>query len=89
MTAQNHPPALSGPPRKRTRGLYRPLRSLISKILLLLVVFIAVPVFLYNEFRDADREQQGLLLESVREQGRLMTESLRPLLEQEGVSPLL
>jgi len=89
VTAQNHPPALSGPPRKRTRGLYRPLRSLISKILLLLVVFIAVPVFLYNEFRDADREQQGLLLESVREQGRLMTESLRPLLEQEGVSPLL
>ena len=89
MTARDHHPASSGPARNRTRGLYLPLRSLISKILLLLKVFIAVPVFLYNEFREADQEQQSLLLKSVREQGRLMAESLRPLLEQEGASPLL
>jgi two-component system sensor histidine kinase ChvG len=62
---------------------------LISKILLLLVVFLAVPVFLYYEFREADLKQQGLLLKSVREQGRLMAESLRPVLEQEGAAPLL
>ena len=75
------------PPRSR-RNLW-PLRSLISKLALLLIVFCAVPVILYNEFRRADEEKQVLLLESVREHGRLMAESVRPLLERKDPSPLL
>jgi two-component system sensor histidine kinase ChvG len=80
---------LAGPTDSRRRWRFQPLRSVVGKLLLLLVVFLAVPVFLYYEFREADLKQQGLLLKSVREQGRLMAESLRPLLEQEGAAPLL
>jgi two-component system sensor histidine kinase ChvG len=39
-------------------------------------------------FQQADAEKQKLLLQSVREQGRLMAENLRPLLEREEPSPL-
>ncbi len=81
--------ALPAPETASARAHYLPLRSVISKILLLLLVFVAVPVILYNEFRRADQDKQVLLLESVREQGRLMAESLRPLLTQKDPSPLL
>ncbi len=89
MTSSDHSAASQGTARNSAGGLYLALRSLISKILLLLVVFIAVPVILYNEFRRADQEKQVLLSESLQEQGRLMAESLRPLLQREGGSPLL
>src|SRR3546814_134230 len=55
---------------------------------LLLVIFCAVPVILYIQFREADAEKRVLLMESVREQGRMVAESLRPLLEQQEVSSL-
>ena len=89
MTSNDLPAVSQGPTRSSASGRYLALRSLISKILLLLVVFIAVPVILYNEFRRADQEKQVLLSESLQEQGRLMAESLRPLLQQQGASPLL
>ena len=71
------------------RGLSGIFRSLISKFLVLLLVFVMVPVILYNEFRKADAEKQSLLVESVREQGRLLAESLRPVVEREEPAPLL
>lgn len=80
---------LLGPARTSGRRLRWPLRSLISKLILLLVVFVTVPVILYGQFREADAEKQELLLESVRQQGRLMAESLRPILERKDPSPLL
>ena len=89
MTSNDLPAVSQGPTRSSASGRYLALRSLISKILLLLVVFIAVPVILYNEFRRADQDKQVLLSESLQEQGRLMAESLRPLLQREGGSPLL
>ncbi len=52
------------------------------KMALLVVVFVAVPVIVYNELRDADQQQQQLLVKSVRDRGRLVAESLRPLLER-------
>ena len=67
----------------------RLLRSLIAKLFLLLLVFVTVPVILYTEFQQADAEKRALLLESTREQGRLLAESLRPLVEREEPSPLL
>jgi hypothetical protein len=63
-------------------------RSLLGKLILLLIVFMTVPVILYSEFRQADAEKRALLLESARAQGRLIAESLRPLLEREGAASL-
>ena len=63
-------------------------RSLVGKLILLLIVFVTVPVILYSEFRQADAEKRVLLLESARAQGRLIAESLRPLLEREGATSL-
>ena len=63
-------------------------RSLVTKLILLFLVFMTVPVILYSEFRQADSEKRALLLDSVRAQGRLIAESLRPLLAREDPSPL-
>ncbi len=62
--------------------------SLVTKLVILLLVFTVVPVILYDVFKEADAEKQRLLLQSVREQGRLIGESLRPLIERSDPSPL-
>jgi two-component system, OmpR family, sensor histidine kinase ChvG len=56
--------------------------------MLLAVIFSLVPVFLYVEFRDAYEESQELLLRSVREQGRVITQSLLPMLQDASVDSL-
>ena len=86
MAARVEGPAAPAVPRSFSAGL--PFRSLISKLMLLLVIFCAVPVILYIQFREADAEKRFLLMESVREQGRMVAESLRPLLEQQEISSL-
>lgn len=73
---------------RRARPLGKLTNSLLGKLFLLLLVFVTVPVILYSEFRQADAEKRRLLLESARAQGRLVAESLRPLLEREDLSPL-
>ena len=55
-------------------------RSLFTRLLLLAIIFSAVPVILYTQFRDAYDENQKLLVQSVREQGLLIARALRPLL---------
>src|ERR1700738_5672256 len=55
--------------------------SLTAKTVLLAVIFVLVPVFLYMEFRSADQDSQELLLRSVRDEGRVISQSLLPLLE--------
>lgn len=55
--------------------------SLTAKIAFLAIVFILVPVFLYLEFRSAYEESQKLLLTSVRAEGRTISQSLLPMLE--------
>lgn len=52
-----------------------------AKTVLLAVIFVLVPVFLYLEFRSAYQESQELLLHSVRDEGRVISQSLLPLLE--------
>ena len=54
-------------------------RSFAAKIFALVVIFFAVPLILYDQFRAADAEKNRLLLESVEVQGRLAAETLRPL----------
>jgi len=54
---------------------------LTAKTVLLAVIFVLVPGFLYLEFRSAYQESQDLLLRSVRDEGRVISQSLLPLLE--------
>src|SRR6266550_4691759 len=56
------------------------LRSLRAKTAVLAVIFAAVPLFLYAEFRKAYHDSQDVLLQSVRDQGRVISQSLLPLL---------
>lgn len=63
--------------------------SLITKFGLLVIAFVALPVVVYQEFEQAYQEKQRLLLESVREQGRLMASNLRPLLLREDSTPFV
>jgi len=60
----------------------RLVRSLFGKLVLLLIIFLAVPIVVYGQFQRADTEKNAILLQGVREQGRLAAEALRPLLEQ-------
>ena len=71
----------AGPRKPETRRRARWTSSLSAKIAFLAVVFILVPVFLYLEFRRAYEESQELLLSSVRAEGRVISQSLLPLLE--------
>lgn len=56
----------------------RPLRSLAARLGLLVLVFVAVPVLIYDQFRRADETNQALLLESARQRGELVARALRP-----------
>jgi two-component system sensor histidine kinase ChvG len=69
----------------------RPLRwvrSLAAKTGLLAVIFVLVPVFLYLEFRDDYNQGQSLLLRSVRDEGRVISQSLLPMLENADTGSL-
>src|SRR5437879_3975405 len=57
-----------------------PLRSLKARLAILLLVFLAVPVLLYLAFRQADLERQTILLDTVRNEGRLIAAALAPTL---------
>src|SRR5215813_3226363 len=62
-------------------------RSLASKLILLIIVFLAVPVALYQTFKESEEDRQALLIEATQERGRLVGLGLRPILEQKD--PLL
>jgi two-component system, OmpR family, sensor histidine kinase ChvG len=62
--------------------------SLTAKTTLLAIIFALVPLFLYVEFRAAYEEGQELLLRSVRNQGRAISQSLLPMLETADRSSL-
>src|SRR6266851_5020027 len=70
-------------------GVVWRLRSLWAKMSLLAVIFALVPLFLYFEFSKAHQDSQDLLLQSVRGQGRVMSQSLLPLLENADGNTLL
>ena len=82
-TASETTPA-SGTAGRRRGDVYLRIRWawwLTTKTGLLAIIFLIVPVFLYAEFRSAYQESQELLLRSVREEGRAISQSLLPLLE--------
>lgn len=69
-------------PRHRPRGgLPWFLRSLALRLVILVIIFVTVPVLIYQQFRAADLEKQELLLQSAQLQGELIARSLVRLLE--------
>ena len=52
------------------------------------MIFVLIPVFLYLEFRSSYEESQALLLRSVRDEGRVISQSLLPQLESADISSL-
>jgi len=77
------------PPRAATPAVVRPAarsrrwrfhRSLSAKAVLLVVIFLAVPLIVYDQFRAADDAAGALLLQQVREEGRVMAQALLPIL---------
>ncbi|SMH48407.1 sensor histidine kinase [Azospirillum agricola] len=72
-------PLRDRPLRGRTPGRLRWLwRSLASRLVLLTLVFLAVPVLLYDQFQRADEASQLLLLHSAQRQGELIARALEP-----------
>jgi two-component system sensor histidine kinase ChvG len=59
---------------------WRLFRSLAAKGILLALIVLAVPVIVYDRFRDADETRRALLLRSVQDQGRLIAIALEPLI---------
>lgn len=57
-------------------------RSFAVKVLVLAAIFFAVPVIVYDQFKLADQEKNRLLLGSIEAQGRIVAETLRPLLDK-------
>lgn len=62
--------------------------SLWPKLVVLVFVFAAVPIILYQHFQAADREKQALLIRGVQEQGRIAAAALQPVLERFDASSL-
>ena len=76
--------------RERSRGgLPWFLRSLALRLVILVVIFVTVPVMIYQQFRAADQEKQELLLQSAQLQGELIARSLVRLLQdtEGGIPP--
>jgi two-component system, OmpR family, sensor histidine kinase ChvG len=58
------------------------LRSFATKLVVLIAIFIAVPLIIYEQFLFADIEKRQLLLKSAQEQGRLMADAIRIEIER-------
>ncbi|MGO8920942.1 MAG: sensor histidine kinase [Stellaceae bacterium] len=63
-------------------------RSLTAKAAVLAIIFLAVPIIVYDQFRAADETEKAVLLRSVREHGHVITAALAPLLSA-GERPAL
>jgi len=59
----------------------RLVNSLAGRLIVVAIVFLAVPVLVYSQFREADLRQQDLLQQSALQQGRIIARALRPVLE--------
>jgi two-component system, OmpR family, sensor histidine kinase ChvG len=62
--------------------------SLAAKTALVGLIFLLVPVFLYVELRADYEQSQSLLLRNVREEGRVISQSLLPMLQNADTGSL-
>jgi len=78
--------AAAAPPARAARP--RRYRSLTAKAVVMTVIFLAVPVIIYHQFRAADEAQNAVLLRSVHEHGHVIAAALAPMLST-GLKPPL
>src|SRR5260370_31002264 len=55
-------------------------RSLTAKAVVMTVIFLAVPLIIYDQFRAADEAENAVLLRSVHEHGHVIAAALAPML---------
>ncbi|HUA50933.1 MAG TPA: HAMP domain-containing sensor histidine kinase [Candidatus Sulfotelmatobacter sp.] len=59
---------------------------MIARLVVLAIVFVAVPLIIYNVFSAADAEKQSILVEAVRDKGLVIAAALQPVLaKSDGV----
>lgn len=64
-------------------------RSLTGKFVAVALVFLIVPIILYNKFAEADAERQAFLLRALQAEGRLVAQDLQPVVAKSGGRTLL
>ena len=57
-------------------------RSLTGKFIAVALVFLIVPIILYNKFAEADAERQAFLLRALQAEGLLVAQDLQPSLSK-------
>jgi two-component system sensor histidine kinase ChvG len=57
-------------------------RSALTKLVVLMIIFSAVPIILYGQFLEAYDQNQQLLMRGIQEQGRLIVRAITPLLNR-------
>jgi two-component system sensor histidine kinase ChvG len=62
-------------------------RSVVVRLAVLLLIFAAVPVVLYEQFRAADQDRQELLLATIREKGIVVSHALASVLARADTIP--
>lgn len=71
----------------RLRTATRWTRGVTAQMVVVVIFFVAIPSIVYQRFEAADREKTAVLLESMLEQGRLISVQLEPLMRR-GLSAL-
>ncbi len=66
-----------------------PRGSLLSRFVILLVIFLIVPLALYTRFQAADAEKNDLLVEVIKKQGALIAAALAPSVQAQGQADIL
>lgn len=56
--------------------------SLTARLIVLVVVFVALPVILYGQFESADRETRTLVVRSIQNRSWLIAQALKPILDR-------
>lgn len=80
--------AAAGLPTDQKFGVVRWLAtSLVVRLVFVLIIFAAVPFFLYQQLRAADAEKRNLLLESSQREGAIIGAALHARLERENGIP--
>ena len=66
-----------------------PRGSLLSRFVILLVIFLIVPLALFTRFQAADAEKNDLLVEVIKKQGALIAAALAPSVKAQGQADIL
>lgn len=66
-----------------------PRSSLLSRLIILIVIFLIVPLALYTRFQAADAEKNALLVEVIKKQGALISAGLAPDIRARGQAGIL